>query len=812
MPDYDDLRLKYNYGSLENPPYYVTAYGIAVKHGYQGTEEEWIHEIQESAHDSSIAAAESAEAAAGSADTAEAYGAGTRGGEPLDEDDPAYHNNAQYYSDHAEAYGAGTRGGEPVEEDDPAYHNNAQYYAGQAQATADGLDARLDAQDTAIATIRSQVASPYVIAATGAAMTDQTKAYVYVGDGTGDDAGLVNGAWYYYDADEEAWTQGGTATDPTLSVAGAAADAKATGDSFKSALINRGQLTSTDAMDSVTAPGTYWCSSTSLPSGWPFSGGNGRLLVLGSSGTGLLTRTQIAILTNTGDMQIRCGTSASVWGGWSYGFNMQPYPEMVTASVATANGWSDIYDLPGNRIYQIGSDLPSSFGLADNSALSSLIVFKPNKRTNNSTWKNICIQSIGAKMYIKNGTSGWNVLLNDDAIHALQTDVDNLKRTESFDPNISWEQGGFTVSTWSKNSSTSSTHSKYIRFVEHPSLAGVGKIRITLNSGYMAYVSCKGWGSSVLLKSSSTITLGESDRTELNITLTHNPRADTVPSEGENCTITFIPVIASLTLGDSDSIVDEVDGLIIPDETTPIKIGLYGASIVAGQMVSNFSISTYRQGPRIKMEDYVSGLSTWGDFNSYSGDLSWARQFEAYMEANYPNVSIGNWAIPTVDAAELLSCLEESASHPRNESGGVYTLDIDVDIAIIMLGNNGRGMTIRENINGFEGIIQFFQDRGVKVFFMTPTPAYNTSSSFQLNTYQIMQASKKAASELNVCTLDAFNWIVDYCDQNGVNLTTFVEGSQNFFYPQTASTTDFLHPGDLGHTIIFKALRSLLKV
>lgn len=147
MPDYDDLRLKYNYGSLENPPYYVTAYGIAVKHGYQGTEEEWIHEIQESAHDSSIAAAESAEAAAGSADTAEAFGAGTRGGEPLDEDDPAYHNNAQYYSANAdtkaaaaadsaedsEAYAIGKRSGVDVDSDDPAYHNNSKYYSDLAK-------------------------------------------------------------------------------------------------------------------------------------------------------------------------------------------------------------------------------------------------------------------------------------------------------------------------------------------------------------------------------------------------------------------------------------------------------------------------------------------------------------------------------------------------------------------------------------------------------------------------------------------------------------------------------------------------------
>ena len=37
---------KYNFGSPENPPYYLTAYGIAVKHGYEGTEEEWLASLK----------------------------------------------------------------------------------------------------------------------------------------------------------------------------------------------------------------------------------------------------------------------------------------------------------------------------------------------------------------------------------------------------------------------------------------------------------------------------------------------------------------------------------------------------------------------------------------------------------------------------------------------------------------------------------------------------------------------------------------------------------------------------------------------
>lgn len=80
----------------------------------------------------------------------EAYGAGTVNGVPVTSDNPAYHNNAKYYSDEAaasasgvaqlkedsEAYAVGTRGGAPVTSGDATYHNNAKYYANAASGSA----------------------------------------------------------------------------------------------------------------------------------------------------------------------------------------------------------------------------------------------------------------------------------------------------------------------------------------------------------------------------------------------------------------------------------------------------------------------------------------------------------------------------------------------------------------------------------------------------------------------------------------------------------------------------------------------------
>ena len=69
-------------------------------------------------------------------------------------------------------------------------------------------------------------------AATAADMTDTSKIYVY----TGNETGYVNGNWYYHNG--TAWVSGGVynstafESDKTLTISGAAADAKVTGDIF----------------------------------------------------------------------------------------------------------------------------------------------------------------------------------------------------------------------------------------------------------------------------------------------------------------------------------------------------------------------------------------------------------------------------------------------------------------------------------------------------------------------------------------------------------------------------------------------------
>lgn len=103
-------------------------------------------------------------------------------------------------------------------------------------------------------------------AATSAAMTDHNLVYVYTGTTGG---GFTEGHWYFWNG--TAWTDGGVynstafTTDPTLSIAGAAADAAACGD-LKSALI-RGYDATFDFFGGVVVDAqlgsAYWGESDS---------------------------------------------------------------------------------------------------------------------------------------------------------------------------------------------------------------------------------------------------------------------------------------------------------------------------------------------------------------------------------------------------------------------------------------------------------------------------------------------------------------------------------------------------------------------
>ena len=109
----------------------------------------------------------------------------------------------------AEAWAIGERGGVPVPEQDETYHNSSKWWALEsAESASEASQSENAALGSEIAAAQSAteaasfVGSP-LVAATAAAMTNQSKVYVY----TGSEAGYTSGHWYYYNGAE--WTDGG---------------------------------------------------------------------------------------------------------------------------------------------------------------------------------------------------------------------------------------------------------------------------------------------------------------------------------------------------------------------------------------------------------------------------------------------------------------------------------------------------------------------------------------------------------------------------------------------------------------------------
>lgn len=102
----------------------------------------------------------------------------------------------------AEAWAVGTRNGEPVDEDDPTYHNSSLHHAQQSGAYASAAGDSADAAAQSATQAAAYVGSP-LVATLVSEMTDHTKVYVYVGE----EAGMTSGHWYYYDGSD--WADGG---------------------------------------------------------------------------------------------------------------------------------------------------------------------------------------------------------------------------------------------------------------------------------------------------------------------------------------------------------------------------------------------------------------------------------------------------------------------------------------------------------------------------------------------------------------------------------------------------------------------------
>lgn len=259
-----------------------------------------------------------------------------------------------------------TNDGTVIDLYDGAY-TGPQIDAAVARALAGG------AIDDEIDTLKATVGSP-LVAQTKAAMIDTEKIYVY----TGSQSGMVNGNWYYWDGTD--WVSGGVynsvavQTDTTLSVSGAAADAKAAGDKITAlsdvVMQTRASLTAGADLNDLKSTGMYFCNALTNISNSPFDPGTRFDLIVKGMRTAAASGgcSQIAI---TADRFAIRTYYLYTWRAWQI-VNAAEIESIFTAAMMTRTlgTITALADLTDSGMYYIPSastyadkPIPTSFAL-----------------------------------------------------------------------------------------------------------------------------------------------------------------------------------------------------------------------------------------------------------------------------------------------------------------------------------------------------------------------------------------------------------------------------------------------------------------
>ena len=98
--------------------------------------------------------------------------------------------------------------------------------------------------------------------------------------------------------------------------------------------------------------------------------------------------------------------------------DLMQYPERINADYIQTMGWTSVEDMPEGYIYQMGSTLPASFGLAVPEINSVLIILQATRRTE-YTWGRMYINQYAGQVYVKVRNTGWTPIL-------VQADIDEL--------------------------------------------------------------------------------------------------------------------------------------------------------------------------------------------------------------------------------------------------------------------------------------------------------------------------------------------------------------------------------------------------
>ena len=167
------------------------------------------------------------------------------------------------------------------------------------------------------------------------------------------------------------------------------------------------------------------------------------------------------------------------------------------------------------------------------------------------------------------------------------------------------------------------------------------------------------------------------------------------------------------------------------------------------------------------------------------GAKSWAAQFKAHMESTYPGCSVINNGVPGFTAWQLSDSMDELVPE-------------DVDIAIVQIGTNSRNAADKTTliIDPMKAIIDYLREMGVTPIVMTNTVLLDQTAPNDAQ--NVRQCIMEACAEKGVYCYDVLGEMEWYLTEHGIDAGSIM--------------ADDLHPKDLGHELIYRLYRKLLRV